>query len=257
MSRFVRSWIVAVLILWSVSSPAVAEQWGTLRGTFIYDGKPPKPMKLKVNPGIAVCGNLPIFGEVITVGKNGGLKNIVLWVRTKDVDVHPKYDKVPSVILDNRNCAFTPHVVAVRTGQLLEITNSDPIGHNALITTRVNRPQPGRAFPPGGKLQMKFSSAERLPCIVACGDHSWMKAYVLIQDHPYMSVSGIDGTFELVNLPAGVDLEIQVWHETGYIQEITIGGKKTAWKRGRFEVNLEAGQELDFGKLLVAPKELE
>jgi hypothetical protein len=235
----------------------VAQPWATLKGRFVYDGKAPAVVKLNVNKDPVVCTKIHPIDEVITVGEDGGLAHVIVWVRTKEIDIHPDYAKgdPPVVTLDNLNCKFTPHVAAVRTGQVLELGNSDPIGHNSLGTCRENPPFNDN-IPPGAKLPKKFEKAERLPFPVACGSHPWMKSYVLVQDHPYMSVSALDGSFELANLPAGVDLEFQVWHETGYIQEVTKDGAKTAWKRGRFEVKLENGQELNLGNLLVDPDEL-
>ncbi|MFP6613649.1 MAG: hypothetical protein VB835_15160 [Pirellulales bacterium] len=249
--------IATTLLVVSAANVASAQQWATLKGRFVYSGKAALAAKLNVTKDVAVCTKVHPIEEVITVGKGGGLANVIVWVRTKGIDVHPKYNEgdPPVVTLDNRNCRFAPHVVGVRTGQVLELSNSDPVGHNTLGTCRANTPFNDN-FPPGTKLSKKFTAAERLPFPVACGSHPWMKAYVLVQDHPYMTVSDLDGGFQLVNLPAGVDLELQVWHETGYIQEVTKGGAKTAWKRGRFEVKLESGQQLDFGNLLVAPDEL-
>ena len=62
-------------------------------------------------------------------------------------------------------------------------------------------------------MSKKFRKAE--PNIVAkvkCEIHAWMSAYVAILPHPFFSVSGEDGTFEIAGLPAG-DYVIEAWHE--------------------------------------------
>ena len=41
-----------------------------------------------------------------------------------------------------------------------------------------------------------------------------MKAYMLPRENGYFAVSADDGSFEIANLPAGEELEIQVWHES-------------------------------------------
>ena len=51
---------------------------------------------------------------------------------------------------------------------------------------------------------------------VVCNIHPWMKAYILSLDHPYMAVTGEDGTFEIKNMPAGQH-EFQFWHEIAVI----------------------------------------
>jgi len=246
----------AAVILVLSTGAAVAAEWGTLKGRFVYDGKAPVAVKCNVTKDIEVCTKNHPVEETITVGPNGGLANVCVWVRTKGVATHPQYDAKPlPVVFDNKDCKFTPHIAAVRTGQTLQLSNSDPVAHNSLATCRLNESF-NHNIPPGAKLDVTFANAERLPVTVQCGSHPWMKAYLLIQDHPYMAVSATDGSFEIVNLPAGVELEFQVWHDTGYIINVTENGKKTAWKGGRFTAKLVPGEN-DLGDLLVSPEELE
>ena len=61
---------------------------------------------------------------------------------------------------------------------------------------------------------------------VNCNIHPWMQAHILIQDHPYMAVSGEDGTFEIKNLPAGKQ-NFLFWHESGYVRNAKVGPGKT------------------------------
>ena len=66
---------------------------------------------------------------------------------------------------------------------------------------------------------------ERLPGLVDCNIHPWMKGYLLVRDNPYMAVTGNDGSFLIANLPAG-EWEFQAWHErSGFVD---IGD----WRRG-------------------------
>ena len=78
-----------------------------------------------------------------------------------------------------------------------------------------------------------------------------MKSYVFVQDHPYVAFSGKDGKFTLANLPIG-NWTLRFWQEkAGYVDEVTIGGKKQTWKKGRLEVNVTGDQ--DMGKIELAP----
>jgi hypothetical protein len=47
---------------------------------------------------------------------------------------------------------------------------------------------------------------------VKCNIHSWMHAYIGVLDHPYFSVSGKDGAFEIRKVPPG-DYVIEAWQE--------------------------------------------
>ena len=79
-----------------------------------------------------------------------------------------------------------------------------------------------------------------------------MKAYVLPSASPYVAVTAEDGSFTLANLPAGGELEFQVWHEkSGYVIPPDSG-----WKRGRFELKITAGAN-KLGTIKLDPKEFE
>ena len=85
---------------------------------------------------------------------------------------------------------------------------------------------------------------EALPVAVGCSIHPWMVAYFLPRENGYYAVSGPDGSFEIVNVPAGEELEIQVWHESGTgtrgaLVLNTSEAKQLKWsKKGRFKLRL-------------------
>ena len=45
-----------------------------------------------------------------------------------------------------------------------------------------------------------------------CDIHSWMTAYIGVVSHPYFTVSGEGGAFQIDKVPAGT-YTIQAWHE--------------------------------------------
>ena len=158
-----------------------------------------------------------------------------------------------SVVLDNKNCRFEPHVVPLWTTQTLVIKNSDPVGHNTNGSTFANT-----AFnviiPSGGQIEQKLAQPERLPAKAACSIHPWMTSWLVVQDNPYIGVSDKDGVLELKNLPQG-EWTIQFWQEAaGYVQDVKVNGKATEWKRGRVDVKIENGKATDLGSVQFAPK---
>jgi len=156
-------WIFAVLCCMA-SLPAAAEEWGTVKGKFKFKGAPPKAMELNAND--PVCGNPKLTSEELVVGADGGIANVVVFVRSKDVKVHPDVAAAAKkpVVLDNKGLRFEPHVVAVQTGQDLEILNSDKCGHNSNVTPLKNDPS-NNLIPAGGKSTLKFSAEESVPAI--------------------------------------------------------------------------------------------
>jgi hypothetical protein len=76
-----------------------------------------------------------------------------------------------------------------------------------------------------------------------------MRAFVLPRADAYFAVTGPDGSFEIANLPAGVELEFQAWHERGTGRGGGLAldspeAKELKWNAsGRFKVKLEEDEE--------------
>ena len=241
-------WSFAVLVC-CAALPAVAEEWGTVKGRFKFKGSPPAAVPLNAND--PVCGNPKLTSEELVVGADGGIANVVVFVRSKDVKVHPDVAAAAKkpVEVDNKGLRFEPHVVAVQTGQELVIVNSDKCGHNSNVTPLKNDPS-NNLIPAGGKSSLKFSAEETVPVPVACNVHPWMKAYIVVRGNPYTVVSKPDGSFELQNLPAG-ELELAFWHEkAGFLKTVTIKGKEEKLSKGKRQVKVTAAGE-DLGDIVV------
>ncbi len=245
---------VVVAISWlalHVSCVVQAAGWGSLKGRILLEGTPPKltPLDASKDP---FCQMKKPVNEEIVVGKNNALVNAVVYLRVASgapkVEINPEYEaayKKP-VELDNKNCAFHPHVTMVRVGQMLDIKNSDPVGHN----TNVAVFSFNQVIPAGATVPVKASVASPLPTQVACNIHPFMKGWILSLDHPYMTVAGDDGTFEIKDIPVG-EHEFQFWHEAaGYLKMVTLKGGKTD-NRGRAKLKIEAGKTLDLGDIKV------
>jgi hypothetical protein len=89
---------------------------------------------------------------------------------------------------------------------------------------------------------------EALPAAVSCSIHPWMRGYLLPREDKYFAVTKSDGSFEIPNLPAGEEVELQVWHERGAGPSgaLVLPRDDLKWtKRGRFKVKLEPDQTTD------------
>src|SRR5205085_7520246 len=108
-------------------------------------------------------------------------------------------------------CRFAPHVMAIMTGEPLEVTNADVVTHNTHPT-----PQQNRAWtetqPPGAQPVRQSFGAEEVAIPVKCNLHPWMKTYVAVLGSPYFQVTRADGTFDLSNVPPGT-YTLVAWHE--------------------------------------------
>ena len=235
--------IAAVVVAVGFSQAAQADDWGTLTGRFVYDGKAPTPAKITPDKDQEVCGKHPLNDESLVVDDKGGLANVFIWVRSKDVKVAPGYEAKAKdkAVLDNHDCRFEPHALAMRTTQPLDVKNSDPMGHNTNAALVVNSPFNG-IIPSKSEHDVELSQAETMPATITCNIHPWMKAYLLVRPDPYFAVSDKDGKFEIKDLPVGKELEFQVWQEkAGNVAKANVSGKDGGWTRGRFKYTIKPG----------------
>jgi plastocyanin len=248
-----KSLVLTLAVVVAIAGAAQADEWGSIKGRFIYAGDAPAAGELKADKDVEVCGKHKLLAEELVVGADKGIANVVVYVRDKGVKVNPELagTKDAKAVLDNKDCRFEPHVIFVQTGQDLIVKNSDSVGHNSNIAT-VKNPPSNNLIPAGGESSVKFSSDEAIPAQVTCNIHPWMKAWLLVRPNPYAAVSAADGSFEIKGVPAG-EVELQFWHEkAGYLGEMKVNGKAEKASKGRMKVKVAAaGTEL--GDIELAP----
>lgn len=168
----------------------------------------------------------PQTHETFAVGAGNGIQNVFVYVK----DGLGKYafdvPKTP-VVIDQKQCRYHPHVFGIRVGQPLDILNSDATLHNIHSlpdeNNEFNIGQPVQ----GMKTTRTFTTREVMVPI-RCDVHGWMNAYVGVLDHPYFTVSGAAGTFEINALPPGT-YTLEAWHEKlgTTTQRVVVGPKQT------------------------------
>ena len=247
---------VAVFFVSSASS----EDWGTIKGRFVFDGDAPDAKNINVTKDTEFCSTHDLKEETVVVGEKNALANVVVYLYVKrggKVTPHPDLEKLGEPItLDNKGCRFEPHVLLVRTGQTLKITNSDQgIGHNTNAALQQNPPF-NETVSNESPITKKFQKTEPFPAKVSCNIHPWMTAHMLVRDNPYMAITGEDGSFEIAKLPAGKH-EFIVWHESvGYVKNLKLATGDKTNRRGRVKLEVPAGGVLDLGETKVKPKDV-
>ncbi len=183
---------------------------GTVKGQVKYDGSPPARKKIDITKDAKVCGTESSkLSETLIVGAGGGVANAVVRLTgvTKGVALEAQ-----TPTMDQRVCQFRPHVLVFPAGSTLTVLNSDGILHNVHTygeaNPPVNKAQPGFKK----KIQLKFDKPE-FPVRVECDAHPWMKAWFVVQDHPYYALTDESGNFSLANVPPG-DYTVEAWQET-------------------------------------------
>ena len=239
---FVCSAALALGVFLTALSPASAQDTATLRMTFKYKGTAPKFDAIEPTRDQAFCGLKEIPEESLIVNpKNNGIKDVVVWLKVGRRTKLPEVEgEAKTLILANQACRFEPHVLMAMPGDTIRVTNPDKIGHNAKFSGFNLNVNP--SLPAGGQVDIKIEDVEPTVIPVECNIHPWMKARVLIVSHRFAGVSDENGVVEIKGLPVGEEFEFQANHETGtFADEIYIDGKKTNWRRNRFELELSAG----------------
>jgi hypothetical protein len=130
------------------------------------------------------------------------------------------------LVLDNRHCAFVPHVQVAAVGSELLLKNSDPILHT--VHARLGQETLFNVGLPKWRTVTKRldrAGVVRINCDVL---HVWMSAAIVVTDSPYFSVSDEKGVFSFDGVPTG-SYEIEIWHERlgSQHQRIAIGDGAT------------------------------
>jgi plastocyanin len=204
--------------------PATA---ATVTGKVSFDGEKPKSRLIRMDAE-AACAKLhnePVYAEEVVVNDNNTLQYVFVYVKEGLAGKTFEAPKEPAV-LDQKGCLYHPHVFGVQAGQTIKILNSDPTTHNIHPLPKDNREWNQSQSPGVGPLERSFAR-EEIMIPVKCNVHPWMKSYIGVVKHPFFSVTGKDGTFEIKGLPPG-EYTIEAWHEKlgSSTQKVTVGPKE-------------------------------
>ncbi|MBX3159279.1 MAG: TonB-dependent receptor [Deltaproteobacteria bacterium] len=205
-------------VLACLTSVAHADGPGSIKGTVIFEGEAPdrKPLTGGKDEFCQKQGQHLDDDVVVTRAK---VKDVLVRIKNGTAGAH----KVPAapVVIDQKQCMYTPRVVGMIAGQKLLVRNSDGTFHNVHAkvagATLWNKPMP-EASP-----DLSLDGAPKAGDVAAlsCGAHPWMSAFAVVQDHPYFAVTPEDGTFEIRGLAPGT-YTLEAWHPSLGMKSMTV-----------------------------------
>ena len=224
------------------NEPAAAKT-GQLKIQFRYGGDAFEPKKINVTADKTFCGKTDLRNETLLVNpENNGIRNVIVYVYTGrgGTKLAPVPHTPKTVILKNELCRFEPHIVLSRQGDTLRVENPDDVGHNANISF-MGRKAVNLMIPPQQHKTVELTNVEPAPIPINCNIHPWMKARIMVLEHPYVGVSDDNGDLTIDGLPTGETLTFRAFHEAGPIKQIILNGTEETWKRSRFEAEIKPG----------------
>ena len=219
---------LCIAILVAVLCPALMFG-GTISGKVTFTGTPMKmkPIDMSKEPTCAKQHATPVVTEGVVSGANNTLDNVVVYVSAGGDDANAP---AQAITFTQKGCQYIPHVVAMHTGQELDVLNDDQTSHNIHPLAKVNR-EWNKSQPPGSPaIKDKWDQPEFIE--VKCNIHPWMHGWFAVLKTNHYAVTSGDGTYTLPNLPPG-KYTITAWHEGSAgggetkTQDVTITGNET------------------------------
>ena len=213
------NWAMALVVIGACVVSAANASAAAIKGTVQYVGGPVETKKLAVTVDQFVCGK-DKDAEELSLSPQRGLRNAVVSLASPPPDARWSFSTAP-VFLDQRQCVFIPRVILVPVGGTVEFLNSDRLLHNLHSVSRANAVF-NRTQPKGRTIPITFTKPEVVR--ITCDLHGWMRAWVVVMEHPFHAVTGAAGEFALDNVPRG-KYTLNVWHETlGTVtKDVTVG----------------------------------
>jgi plastocyanin len=192
---------------------------GTIRGHVRFTGPAPERKTLPVTTDQYLCGKEK-DAEDLVLSPDNGIRNAVVWLISAPPGAKRETSSAP-VPLDQKQCVFTPRVIVVPVGGTVEFLSSDRLLHNIHSRSKSN-PNFNRTQPKGRAIPITFIKPEIIR--IDCDLHPWMRAWVVVAEHPFYAVTGAGGEFALGDLPPG-PYTLNVWHETlgAVTKDVTVG----------------------------------
>jgi hypothetical protein len=177
---------------------------GTLTGVVHFTGKPILPTapftnrdgcadrtpteSLRLGPERSVAGGV-ILVHGVTRGKKSQL----------------------DVVLESRQCTFTPPVIATMAGARARVRNADPLVHSARGVQ--GKTTIFHVAIPGKEQEVDITRRLTKPGVIRilAERDPHMSAWMVVHDNPYVAVTDTHGAFRIEAIPPGA-YRVTMWH---------------------------------------------
>ena len=131
----------------------------------------------------------------------------VIWLAPVDGQPVPPLDTSRKYTLLQKNKEFTPHLLVVPVGSVVQFPNEDPFFHNVFSLFDGRRFDLG-LYEAGSTREVTFAKAG--VSYIFCNIHPEMSAVVIALTTPYSAAADSHGLFRVPAVPPG-EYQLQVW----------------------------------------------
>ena len=215
--------LIVSLVFGMLVSVALA---GNITGTVTYDGDAPeRPALTATKDQHCIDAVTGTKSEALVVSTGKGIKNVVIYARVPRTKVTLP-EKNP--VMDQKGCAYYPHVLVVPVGATVDLVSSDPVAHNVHSHSQKNEAVNTLIPKPGVVIPHTVEKAEQIK--FTCDIHAWMTGYIVAVPSNFYTVTGgkdaegnwissdayeesaDTGGYMLKEVPAG-KARVVAWHE--------------------------------------------
>ena len=204
-----------------------------ITGKVTLQGDPPDMPQIKAMQTIAQCAALhkdPVYEDSVVVSDKNELANVIVFIKPAEGQALKGPQVTKPVVIDQKGCMYSPHVLAVEVGQPVSVENSDGFLHNVHALSIDNPSFNFAQVTKGAKSIEPFKTPETFQ--IKCDVHPWMKAIIRVFDNPYFAVTNESGAYSLdtKGLPDGT-YSVQAWQEVYHDsapQQVEVKGGKAS-----------------------------
>jgi hypothetical protein len=180
---------------------------GTLTGVVRFTGKPTPPAQTSPTGYGEVCRDRKLV-EPLRLGPGKSVRGGVILVH----GVTRGKKNLLDVVVESRQCAFVPPVLATMAGARARVRNADPMLHSARGVR--DKATVFHVAIPGKEQEVDITRRLTRPGVVRILTERdpHMSAWMVVHDNPYVAVTDERGAFRIEAIPPGA-YRVTMWHQ--------------------------------------------
>lgn len=125
------------------------------------------------------------------------------------IDIQSENSSKAPVVMSHKNKQFSPRVLPLNKGDVVDFLNDDGIYHNVFSLSK-SKPFDLGIYPKGSSKLVPFDKTGLVK--IYCNLHPQMISNILVLNNDFYAVTDENGHFAITGLPVG-EYTLRIWHE--------------------------------------------